>query len=542
MREITYIIAIVAVLFAWVPGGHAQEPVKIDNETYRHSFDAASVQHPERIYIVWQTFGDARLEFLLPHEQDRSGVANILLKDRASGNVRLLDTLTTNLDHAASAENTFYNVYGMVNLNKLTHLRQSNRFEPGNYDVILLYNNGKYLVYDNLVITRDMKMVIDMASLPVQKADRHSREWLKLRKFTDVVGGARSVIKPSPAASPYKIAGYMFYWRDADSEWPVFRFAEPDKFASRVSEDGYFEVDLPRNDTLYALHLYYFFSMGDDYDELDAKAGTWLFCVRGEEWPLKRERPKVGGEKSIYLKDRIEHKFTPDTTWLWHPEQFHIAVPDMKVDFIFPYEKEQSGVANLLFRDRKSGEIRLLDYYYKTPYGGRRYAPFDPGDYDVILLYNNGKYIIRENLIFEPGVKMVVDISSLSARNVDEDSRQWLNQRKFTDMLGDKRILRSYYKANDSRHKISGYILAPDGAHGTCSVRLPAEVRKEVLSSRDGYFEFDYEDKDVGLTLRVSDDQYNKDVDIELTPNSGYFIVLEPIIAPTPKIIEQGSR
>lgn len=69
MKRIIGIIAIVAALFAGITGGYAQEPVKISDNRYGHSFDAASVQHPERIYIVWRKdYGDKRLEFRLPHE------------------------------------------------------------------------------------------------------------------------------------------------------------------------------------------------------------------------------------------------------------------------------------------------------------------------------------------------------------------------------------------------------------------------------------------------------------------------------------------
>lgn len=167
---------------------------------------------------------------------------------------------------------------------------------------------------------------------------------------------------------------------------------------------------------------------------------------------------------------------------------------------------------------------------------------FKPGNYDVILLYNNGKYLVYDNLTIAEDANMIVDMVPLTVQKADNHSSKWLDQRKFTNMLAERTVLH-YYKSNDSRHKISGYIFGFDGGSARmCSIRLPADVIKEAFSTRDGYFEFDYEDKDIGLTLRISDDRYYKDLDIELTPNSGYFIALEPEIVPTPIIIGKGGR
>jgi hypothetical protein len=59
-------------------------------------------------------------------------------------------------------------------------------------------------------------------------------------------------------------------------------------------------------------------------------------------------------------KDTVWQSFIADTG-KWHPETFYIVYPDLKMTFDLPYEDDRSGVANLLFIDKNTGGVRLLD-------------------------------------------------------------------------------------------------------------------------------------------------------------------------------------
>lgn len=282
-------IAVIATIFAGIQAGNAQEPWEIKDGVYGHVFDTTSVWHPEQIHIVRP---DMYLEFRLPREQDQSGVANIFFRNRdALKAVRTQDYVRDNRRYASI-------------------------IEPGRYDVILLYNNGKYIVYPGLNFEKEKKTVVDMGLQPVLPADSESRQWLlERRKFTDVVGGKRTVVKASPAVSPHKVAGYIFdYKREIDQSVDVqsvtedgnnssvapkttlsvyFQFVTEDsdnkyKYAGGISEDGYFEVDLDDADTIYKLRVCtspFFipgFQVHNGYHIFSVKANTWYFIVREE--------------------------------------------------------------------------------------------------------------------------------------------------------------------------------------------------------------------------------------------------------------------
>ncbi len=259
-------IAVIATIFAGIQAGNAQEPWEIKDGVYGHVFDTTSVWHPEQIHIVRP---DMYLEFRLPREQDQSGVANIFFRNRdALKAVRTQDYVRDNRRYASI-------------------------IEPGRYDVILLYNNGKYIVYPGLNFEKEKKTVVDMGLQPVLPADSESRQWLlERRKFTDVVGGKRTVVKASPAVSPHKVAGYIFdYKREIDPS-VYFQFVTEDsdnkyKYAGGISEDGYFEVDLDDADTIYRLRVRLGwgipgFQVHNGYHIFSVKANTWYFIVREE--------------------------------------------------------------------------------------------------------------------------------------------------------------------------------------------------------------------------------------------------------------------
>jgi hypothetical protein len=297
LRKVICVIA--AVLFAGVLNGYAQggwfRLSKVND--YGFPFDSTYVWHPERVYVVWP---DMRLEFRLPTEQ--SGVANMLFRDRKSGEVRLLDSVEDNPNYGKPYES----------LNDVKRVRQAIRFEPGSYDAILLYNDGKYIVYDNLVIEPGVVSVVDMSAERVCRANSDSRKWLKLRKFTDVVGGKRLIERKSPETSPYKIAGYVFDPERMPNHFADFYSVDlsPDGTLSEsvagISADGYFELDVREDNVIRPLNLHY--SPMSDFN-LDVESDTWLFIVTKEP-PSRAERlskgdveaPKIIGEGAVLQK------------------------------------------------------------------------------------------------------------------------------------------------------------------------------------------------------------------------------------------------
>jgi hypothetical protein len=113
----------------------------------------------------------------------------------------------------------------------------------------------------------------------------------------------------------------------------------------------------------------------------------------------------------------------------WHPAAFYVVYPDMRLEFKLPCEEDQSGVANLLFRNKETGDIHLLDTIKNDE---RYYNPLS-GKYDVILLYNNGKYVVYKDVVFEKGVTAEVDMEHLDIQPSDTNSRYWLTLRSFLE-------------------------------------------------------------------------------------------------------------
>jgi hypothetical protein len=232
----------------------------------------------------------------------------------------------------------------------------------------------------------------------------------------------------------------------------------------------------------------------------------------------------------------IEHEYVCDSSFVWNPDKICAILPDMDMDFRLPYEKDPSGVANLLFRNSQSGKVQLLDTIID---GRRHYRPLEPVFYDVILLYNNGKYVIYDNLKLDKRANIVVNMATRHIRLPDDDSRQWLTMRKFTDAVEERTNDKNDERLSDKR--VLGYMLdSGDLAHYSLHGQIVGSNNgaydrraTPINLSDDGYFEFDLEDGynwrlDVVLTMYV-------DRIIHIESNIGLFIYLEQ--APIPENI-----
>jgi hypothetical protein len=112
----------------------------------------------------------------------------------------------------------------------------------------------------------------------VREANADSHEWLKLRRFTDIIG-ERTLIKNEPTSSPYKIIGYLFRPRGEAEGRNSLCFPKDNGEEKYVgnSYDGYFEADLDSDDVFYPLHMFTVLPWLD----VEMKTDTWVFAIQG---------------------------------------------------------------------------------------------------------------------------------------------------------------------------------------------------------------------------------------------------------------------
>ena len=70
---------------------------------------------------------------------------------------------------------------------------------------------------------------------------------------------------------------------------------------------------------------------------------------------------------------------------IWQPKNIKISAENIKLAFHLPEEADSTGVSNLFFFNKNNKEI----YTYK----GDKYFNIKEGFYDIVLLYNNAKYL-----------------------------------------------------------------------------------------------------------------------------------------------------
>ncbi|MDD4429509.1 MAG: hypothetical protein PHG64_14135 [Paludibacter sp.] len=210
---------------------------------------------------------------------------------------------------------------------------------------------------------------------------------------------------------------------------------------------------------------------------------------------LPKSEIKLADDYTLQLPIRLSNNINikllsvADTS-KWHPEAIYIILPDRKLTFRLPREKSQdpSGVANLLFQCRKTGEIHLHD----TIKGGYRSFNFSllTGQYDVVLLYNSGKYIRYNNVVFGKNADAEVNMEKLNVQPSDAASRYWLTLRSFNTPTRE-RIYHKYYPTV-SEKKIRGYIYEQNGFLLWPNI-YTTDTIKWTRTHPDGYFEIDVE-------------------------------------------------
>jgi hypothetical protein len=223
----------------------------------------------------------------------------------------------------------------------------------------------------------------------------------------------------------------------------------------------------------------------------------------------------------------------PADTTKWHPKEFYIIYPDKKITLKLPYEEDQTGVRNLLFQHKKTDSLYLLDEEHSyirneitTSY--RKYTRFRSGKYDVILLYNNGKYVKYNDISFEENACIEMDMTKSVFQPSDSKSEQWLTMRAFNTPINNAQKrgkTESNKQSIASGTKIRGYLFADDGECLPGGViRISADDSDIIaVSGMDGYFEAELYKESQLLHILPAPDFLS--VEIFVTVDCGIFVV-----------------
>ena len=220
----------------------------------------------------------------------------------------------------------------------------------------------------------------------------------------------------------------------------------------------------------------------------------------------------------------------------WHPKMFYIVMSNLRMKFILPYEPDQSGFYNLFFISKESERTLLFDTIVED-YWHRNLTPFSSENcYDVVLLYNNGKYVKQNDIIFENGTE--VDMSNQRIQPSDSISEYWKMMRSFNNAIKDRASDRDNMTV--SNFNIRGYVysnlydyvlnkaytwqLEGSTEQYDLAIQFSGTNVKSKRCTYDGYFEIDVED-DTEQTLSVSALRRTKKINI--TAPCGLLLVME---------------
>lgn len=179
--------------------------------------------HPQSIYI---SGADKTLSVRLPAEKDSTGVANLLLLDRAHGNIAYPDTF----DLLA---------------------KNDRRLPTGVYDAVLLYNNGKYLRYDSVDLRPYHYVDMDMNAVALHQQDSLSSRWLWLQKHLNVVRTVRPDYRKLHLSKTKwldgnRVRGYVYSEGDGEPLIGASVVVKGTMNGTVTDMDGYFELTCER--------------------------------------------------------------------------------------------------------------------------------------------------------------------------------------------------------------------------------------------------------------------------------------------------------
>ena len=169
------------------------------------------------------------------------------------------------------------------------------------------------------------------------------------------------------------------------------------------------------------------------------------------------------------LEEKINNCKRSD--FIWHPSAITISQQNIHFTINLPIEKDSSGVSNLLFQQVDSGKIIYPD---QLEYGRRKFATLPNGQYNIILLYNNGKYIKQDSVTIQPNTYIQLNMNTSGLHEKDSVSEKWLRlgvhaaeiaERRFTNRPEDNHTIRTFRNASSNYNtgNVSGYVYDEQG-------------------------------------------------------------------------------
>ncbi|MDR1335306.1 MAG: carboxypeptidase-like regulatory domain-containing protein, partial [Tannerella sp.] len=107
----------------------------------------------------------------------------------------------------------------------------------------------------------------------------------------------------------------------------------------------------------------------------------------------------------------------------WQPSGIHIIQDGLDINFKTSTHPDSTGVSGLLFRDIYTDSLIFPN---EVAYGTRKYNPVPASTYDVILLYNSGRYVRFDSVPFRRQHFIEADMTARPLREADSLSREWL--------------------------------------------------------------------------------------------------------------------
>jgi hypothetical protein len=108
-----------------------------------------------------------------------------------------------------------------------------------------------------------------------------------------------------------------------------------------------------------------------------------------------------------------------------------------------------------LFKNCKTGKILFPD---KFEYGVRKYSPIPQGTYDVILLYNNGKYLKCDNVPLSTNTYTEVNMRKQDLHESDSLSMKWLALRTYSREAEIRKPATTYSSQSTSAYQSQGSV------------------------------------------------------------------------------------
>lgn len=208
----------------------------------------------------------------------------------------------------------------------------------------------------------------------------------------------------------------------------------------------------------------------------------------------------------------------------WHPARIYFSLPDKKLNFRLPEEKDSTGVANLFFIDCATQKAVYPDTLVQK---SRIYSKLPAGLYDAVLLYKNGKYLRRDSLQMRPYTYMDINMESLPLHECDSLSARWLLSGGVSDWVGTHSPYKAMRIRQYVRHyggKICGYVVDSSGEPLIgCSVLVKGTM-EGTITNVDGYFEMDCDRR--GDWLQISYIGFETQ-EVRATPGMNLLVTLE---------------